>query len=240
MPRLRVVIPHYGPQELLDRAMAAAKVATSKERLPEWETDLVAVDNNKENRFFTAAVNCGILSKNAPPAHCYWVLNNDAIADPDCARSAISRLAAWPHVAAVGSRNVSIKNPDIITWGGSAQCWPAGRHIVGSVATGHCAELSKQEWLPFASVFIRGAALEEVGVLDRNMAHIFSDADWCFRARWNGGICLYDPGSQIRHDFGSSAKPSEHVAKIMAADAARFHAKWRGSWMSHLSVWPAE
>jgi hypothetical protein len=237
---MRVVIPHYGPQELIDRAVESVKIAADETRLPGWQTMVMVINNNERNRYFTGAVNAGLSARNVPPADAFWIFNNDAIADPDCAKSALEKLMGGQNVAAVGSRNISIREPDRITWGGSGPVWPTGRHIVGSVAAGDCAAVMPQEWMPFASVFIRRDALEEVGLLDRNMAHICSDADWCFRARWAGGQILYDPGSQIRHDFGSSAKPSETVARIMRADLARFAAKWRGQWMAHLSVWPAE
>lgn len=239
MPTLRVVIPHYGPKELLDRAMQSVNIATDPAKIPGWQTQKVVIDNNQQNRLFTGAVNAGLSVRNFPPADVYWVLNNDAIADPDCARNAIGRIMSWAHLALVGSRNVSIADPDRITYGGSGPCWPSGRHAIGSVSAGDCSQITKQEWIPFASVFIRREALEEIGLLDRNMVHIFSDCDWCFRARWAGGMILYDPASQVRHDFGSSAAPSPFIARVMDADRSRFHAKWRGGWLAQLSVWPA-
>lgn len=239
MPILRVVIPHYGPQELLDRAMQSVNESTDSAKIPGWSVQKIVVDNNKQNRLFTGGVNAGLAVRGMPPADIYWITNNDAIAEPDCARNAIGRIMSWPHLALIGCRNVSIADPDRITWGGSGPCWPGGRHSTGSVKAGDCGQVTKQEWVPFASVFIRREALEEVGLLDRNLQHIFSDCDWCFRARWAGRVCLYDPACQVRHDFASSATPSPMIQKVMDADRARFHAKWRGQWLAQLSVWPA-
>jgi GT2 family glycosyltransferase len=186
---------------------------------------------------FTAGVNAGITralrqrrESGGGTPHCLiWVLNNDTRVEPDCVRAAVQCFndMGWAQTAAVGSRNLMMERPDLIAWGGSKECFPAGNHKTGLVSKGDLAMRTEEEWLTFASVFLNRDAVEGIGLLDRNLRHICSDSDYCFRLRAQGWHCYYEPASVVLHAVGTSNRnASMELMGIMRKDAEYFMKKW--------------
>lgn len=228
------IIPHYGKPELVEAALASVRQQTVLRMGVSIRTHVV--DNNppNPNRLFTSAVNEGLLAAltecGARPWDVAWVLNNDAVAEPECAAEALRCMFDSERCGIVGSRNVNPANVDQIVWGGSGRIFPAGRHKVGSVFRGDLAHRSHELWVTFASVFISFRLVQEIGVLDPNLAHICSDSDYCLRAAWNGWQSCYEPRSVVRHAHQSSAAPSGGIAARMDADQRLLRWKWMYGW----------
>lgn len=237
LPEVYCVIPHYGDDRLLQRCLdSLGKVDYPLEL---FNTDHIAVVNNNPpntNLLFTAGVNAGIrnvfqkrLEKHRANRCLIWVLNNDTTVEAASVLAAANcfKEMGWDQTGAVGSRNLLMDKPDVIAWGGSKECFPAGNHKTGLVSKGDLSMRTEEEWLTFASVFLNIDAIESIGLLDRNMRHICSDSDYCFRLRAQGWHCYYEPASVVLHAVGTSNRnASMELMGIMRKDAEYFQSKW--------------
>jgi GT2 family glycosyltransferase len=228
------IIPHYGDNAQLEAAQKSVQAQTCLNLGLTIRTQVI--DNNppNPNRLFTGACNAGLLNavmeSGAKPWDVVWLLNNDAVADPECAAEALRCMFDTERCGIVASRNVDPANADHIVWGGSGRIFPAGQHKGGSVFRGDLAQRSFELWVTFASVFVSMRMIYEIGILDPNLAHICSDSDYCLRAAWNGWTSVYEPRSVVRHAHQSSSKPPDMIRARMDADSRLLHWKWMYGW----------
>jgi GT2 family glycosyltransferase len=218
--KLITVIPHYGDDSLIEKVVARKQ----------WD-NLIVVNNNppNENVYFTAAVNNGIEQAVEYGADIIWLLNNDALPEYDCSQRALECFMqeGLGKCGIVGSQNRLSTDMDRITWGGSLEAYPMGRHKNGKASHGDCQERSQEQWITFASVFLNVNLIKEIGYLDENMRHIGSDSDYCYRARQAGWKCYHEPKSIIYHTPGSSAvTPDVKLGLIKQADMDAWKHKW--------------
>lgn len=75
------------------------------------------------------------------------------------------------------------------------------------------------DWVSGANMILRGAALEQVGLLDEGLYTYFDDVDLCYRVRRAGWEIWYVPESRIIHLEGKSTG-------IAAGNVARRPAYW--------------
>jgi GT2 family glycosyltransferase len=218
-----VVIPHYGDDKMLEACISSFENDESLNMVH-------VIDNNKENRGFTAGVNEGIKQAWGSQASFIAIVNNDTVAMSSPFYPMINLMLSDPMCAITGPKIVSEENPDRIIHAGGLQAFPNGIHKSGLVSLGQCNEVSREQWLSFVVVMIRKEALLRVGLLDEKMFLIGSDSDWCFRARYSGFNCAYVPESLWSHKGGeSSGATSENSSKIQRRDMYRFWKKWIAS-----------
>lgn len=180
--------------------------------------NLIIINNNRTNLGFSRGVNKGLRMSKAPFV---WLLNSDAFVCFDAMNSLLQLLKNQHNAGIVASKQVHPKNPDIITYGGSGQCWPHGIHLGGMVSNLDCSAVSKQIWLNFASVMIKREVIEKVGLLDESMFLIYSDADYSLRCRDAGYDLWYCPHSKVFHTLNCS-KDNPWLEK----DRKVFEKKW--------------
>jgi len=78
LPKIGVVIPHFGSQEKLNICLSALLEVKGFDA--RW---LYIIDNNSNNRYFTVGVNVGLKQALEDDCDFLWVLNNDTQADPN-------------------------------------------------------------------------------------------------------------------------------------------------------------
>jgi GT2 family glycosyltransferase len=217
---LLVVIPHYGPNALLEHCRKAVRsVVTLK------STVIKEINANHPRKLFTAAVNEGL--KLASNFTHVWLLNNDARPLPGAVRSAMKCFEQEERCGLVGSQCRHADRPNEVVWGGSLQMYPKGRHKAGYADKGEFQTRTEEEWISFASVFIKSEVVRDIGLLDANMRHICSDADYCLRARAAGWKCFHEPKSKVLHACGTSHKGGDPlVNEAMTKDSRYFERKW--------------
>ena len=64
--------------------------------------------------------------------------------------------------------------------------------------------------------------IRRIGPLDERMFLFYSDSDYCYWARCNGGEVWYEPGSRVIHELNVSGKMTEWHTR----DRDAFAAKW--------------
>jgi GT2 family glycosyltransferase len=238
--RTIIVIPHYGPDELLVGLFQSAGFAlpvsafqceASLIELPAYS--FLIVNNNRQNRGFTAACNIGIKRlKHSPPEYRYaWLLNNDTAfeshAQFEHALEAMQVLSESRNWSIVSQQVRHFVDRDCIVFGGAHQCYPAGRHKFGSATHGDCAIPTEEKWVTFCSVLIRRDVVESIGPMDESMITYYSDSDYCLAAGQAGfGVGYAGEDSYIFHKVGQSANPSEAQQRILLTDRQAFWKKW--------------
>lgn len=233
-----IIIPFFREHEKLRKCQAAIAAQTHP------GCEVFVRDNTHDNILFTAAVNEG-LSRYCwrPDVRYVMVLNQDAYMHPDCVRHLVEFMDANPECGIAcpiqyadtpgggGIRwggpgtPLSVGSSRAVTWGGSWQAFPFGRHRKDPFGS-YRAPL-ETFWANGACMMIRVETIREVGMLDRNMRFICSDGDFSFTARARGWKVFVVPQALAEHSLnqsGSAANPEIELVKCR--DALYFANKW--------------
>jgi N-acetylglucosaminyl-diphospho-decaprenol L-rhamnosyltransferase len=147
------------------------------------------------------------------------ICNPDLTVDPDAAHRLVDVLAAEPDVGvagpmildAAGARYPSARRiPSVTDAAGHALFglfWPTnpwsaryrGDEIDRSVA-------GDAEWVSGACLMVRSVAFSSVGGFDEGYFMYVEDLDLCWRLRRAGWRVRYEPGAEVRHIQGVSAR----------------------------------
>lgn len=216
-----VVIPHYGPQEDLDKCISSFEHNSSI-------NEIIVIDNNKNNIGFTAACNQGIKSVLYRTEHPYVaIVNNDTESLFAPFDGQIKLLQENPNIAITGPKILKDTNRDQIIHAGGMQAFPAGVHKTGLVSLDQCNKAEKVKWLSFVVVLMRKEAIVRTGLMDEHFFLIGSDSDYCYRFRYDGFGCMYCPDDIWTHKVGESGIPtSQESIDIQRRDMFRFYKKW--------------
>ncbi len=160
-----------------------------------------------ENRGFAAGANAGMREALAQGAEGVFLINNDAVADPECLRELVSALQSDARLAAVGAKTLTQEQPPRID-------------IAFGVLTYHGPLVQRRGWMEpditqfneFALVdyvagcamLLRREALDRVGLFDEEFFAYHEDLDWCTRARGAGYRVGYVPSALVYHRVHAS------------------------------------
>ncbi len=171
----------------------------------ELEYSGVRLIRNKENRGFCAANNQGILSSNG---EFIALLNNDAEADPGCARS------SGPHAINGRSPVTAWRPSKILVWEDPGRIDKAG-HLMypdgqnrgrgtGERDHGQYNLHEETPWPDGCAALYRKQMLDSIGGFDEDFFAYADDAELGLRARIAGWRCLYTPAAVVRHHRGAT------------------------------------
>jgi GT2 family glycosyltransferase len=236
MSLVPIIIPYFREQEKLRKALAAIEAQTHT------PCEAFVRDNTNDNILFTAAVNEG-LNKYAFRADIEFVmvLNQDAYLDRDCIARLLSFMHATPDCGIACPLQVLAESPATlrgvvampgpararrrVTWGGSRQAFPLGVHESADLHT--YTEPRETFWANGACMLIRTALIREIGVFDKNMRFICSDADFSFTARSRGWSVYVVPQALAEHGLAaSSTSTNRMIDTVKAKDIVYFGRKW--------------
>jgi hypothetical protein len=145
-----------------------------------------------------------------------WLLNPDTIVRPGALVSLLEFLQSHPQAGLAGSR---LEDPDG-TVQRSAFRFPSlpaevdnglrlglatrllARRVVAPEPPG---EATPTDWLSGASLMIRWAVIQEIGLLDEGYFMYFEETDFCRRAYRAGWRCWYVPQSRVVHLVGQAS-----------------------------------
>jgi N-acetylglucosaminyl-diphospho-decaprenol L-rhamnosyltransferase len=190
------------------------------------------------NGGFAAGNNAAIqpaLQSDDPPDF-VLLLNPDTVVRAGAVTKLLEFMDAWPAVGIAGSR---LEDPD-----GRAQRsafrFPsvrselenglrlrvvskllASKVVASPVPEGRC----EVDWVAGASLIVRRAVFDAIGLLDEGYFMYFEEVDFCLRARRAGWPCWYVPASRVVHLVGQSSG----VTDVKQAVRKRRPAYWFAS-----------
>ena len=237
MSLVPIIIPYFKEQEKLKKCLAAIE---GQSHTP---CEAFVRDNTHDNILYTAAINEG-LRKYAwrPDVESVMVLNQDAYLQKNCVRELVEFMRDTPECGIAAPLQVTEAGSPMkwggpgtplkvgmaartVTWGGSLQAFPYGVH--------HCDEFAsytaprETPWANGACMLIRTELVREIGLFDRNMRFICSDADYSFTARARGWKIFVVPKAVVEHSLGASSRSTNReIDRVKARDALYFSRKW--------------
>lgn len=208
-----IILVLYGLRDDLDRCIR------SVEEHCEDYTFFIA-DNNEINLGFTKACNEQIKKGSSPNI---WLLNQDAIVLEGAMKGLVERLESNDQVGIAGSMQLDPEDHDIVRHAGCFSAFPSGIHKGGRLSMGHCQIPEKQTWVNGASFMFKRSLIDMIGYMDEAMFLLYSESDFCYRARESGYEVWYEPRSRIIHRLGKASKDSQEWQR---KDMLAFMKKW--------------
>ncbi len=171
------------------------------------EPERVRVVQLERNLGFAAGANAGIRSALAQQADGVFLINNDAVAAPNCLAELVRAVEADDRIGVAGAKTLTQETPPRI-------------HTAYGVLTYHgplvqqrgwmeddVSLFSEQEDVDYVSgcaMLLRARALREVGWFDEEFFAYHEDLDWCVRARRAGYRVRYVPSAVVYHRMHAS------------------------------------
>jgi N-acetylglucosaminyl-diphospho-decaprenol L-rhamnosyltransferase len=170
------------------------------------------------NGGFAAGNNVAIapaMASGSPP-DLVWLLNPDTVVRPGALRALVAFLARHPEVGLAGSRlehpdstpqNSAFRFPSILSeLEGGMRFGPVSKLLSGKLAMPPVSdEEGPTDWVAGASLMIRRAVFDAIGLLDEGYFMYYEEVDFCLRARRAGWPCWYVPASRVVHLVGQSS-----------------------------------
>lgn len=171
-----------------------------------------------ENRGFAAGNNAAIepaLASEDPPDY-VWLLNPDTVVRPGALRALLTFMQEHPEVGIAGSR---LEEPDGAVQRSAFRFPSVAGEFEGAVKTGPVTRLLRRwvvapeppgeaqrcDWVAGASMLIRRAVFDRVGLMDEGYFMYYEEVDFCRRAADAGWSCWYVPASRVVHLVGRSS-----------------------------------
>ena len=220
-----------GSFERLARACAAMPAA-----------DRIRVVASPRNGGFSAGNNIGVSAVNADFV---LFLNSDAEAAPGALTALLAAVGRAPEAGLITPRIVSSDGDSVVSrfrnhtplseFVDGAQSGPVARLFPGAEVPIFPDDVSSRpDWVSFAAVMVRRAALEKAGPMDEGFFLYYEDCDYCRRITRLGYGIEYAPAAVFRHDEGGSTKLQEKTgarARLPAyyyASRSRYFRKYYG------------
>ncbi len=197
-----------------------------REAVAERGDDRIEVVQSGHNGGFGAGNNVGLrraLREGDPPEYLY-ILNSDAFPQERAVRHLVDHLDANPSVGIAGSyiygvdgepHCTAFRFPSIQSeLEGSLRLGVVSRALGDFVVPmGIPEHTTEVDWLAGASMMLRRAVLEEVGLFDESFFLYFEETDLCHRAAEAGWKTVYVRESEVAH-VGSASTGMKRWEKV--------------------------
>ena len=215
---LPVIIPYYKKPEQLDKCVKALETQT-------YPVEVFIRDNNRENVYFTAAVNEGILKYLDKDCKYILLLNQDMYLEPDAVRELVDYMDTKPECGIAAPLQISCRNPENVVCAGGLEAFPEGRHEYGLLS--QFAVNREIAWANGACMILRTEMIREIGIMDKNFVLICSDSDYCFTAKSRGWKIWSVVSARGIHEHGVSGVSADNSMEIIKLkDVIYFGNKW--------------
>jgi GT2 family glycosyltransferase len=217
-----IVIPNWNGLRFLSGCLASIQ----RQQFSAWQ--IIVVDNGSsdgsvvylrteqpqvqlvslpENRGFSAAVNAGILSSDAPYI---FLLNNDTELEPDCLHHLLKAAEALPEYDVFAPKMLSFQQREVLDGAGDAYLRGGAGYRLGTM------EKDSAVYNKPGPVFgaCAGAALyrrslfDRIGLFDEDFFAYLEDVDFNLRLNRAGGRAWHVPEAAVYH-IGSASSGSK-------------------------------
>jgi GT2 family glycosyltransferase len=171
------------------------------------------------NLGYAGGVNAGIRPALERGAEFVWLLNNDAKPCPNALSALVGKALDEPDLGAVGSVLMYMSSQ------ANVQAWGGGRVNRWLGWSAHATSGKEDPWFDYltgASLLLRRAALEKVGLFDDGFFLYWEDTDLGFRLRRRGWRLGVAAESVVLHKEGASSGDRRRVDRHSTASGIRF------------------
>lgn len=160
------------------------------------------------NLGFAGGNNAGIRRALGQGTEFIWLLNNDAIVDPEALTMLVETMNDNKDAGIAGSKVYFHDQPRMIWSAGGA--WSRGRLRLRQrgayqIDNGQYDADCRLDSLSGCSMLVRSSMIEKIGVMDENYFLYWEDTDWCARALKSGYEVVFASGSHIWHKVSAGA-----------------------------------
>lgn len=220
---------------------SAERIAEFLRTGPLWK-GRVALLRSPTNSGFSGGNNFGMA---ALDAEFILLLNSDTLARPHALASLLEAAKRHPEAGAIGPRlededgtpQVSafrFQSP-LSEFLSAAETGPLDKLFRFAVVPLAVSETAQGcDWVSFACILLRRAAIDAAGPMDEGYFMYFEDADYCRAMRRAGWKTVYDPSARIVHLRGGSSpvksamKARKRPPAYYYAARTRYFRKWYG------------
>ena len=219
MKKIPIIIPYYKAENELKKCLSALESQSYK------PIEIFVRDNSIDNILFTAAINEGLKKYSCQKEIDYiFILNQDAYVQEGTIEYLVKCMEGNPECGIACPIQISASG-NAVYWGGSLEAFPFGRH--------RCDPLESYKsdfetyWANGAAMLLRTEMIREIGLWDKNMKFIASDADYSFTARSRGWKVMVAYEARVYHSGGSASLAANHyINQIKIKDTVYFIKKW--------------
>ncbi len=156
---------------------------------------------NQRNLGFAEGNNVGIKASNSPYV---LLLNDDVVVEKNILQDLVEAAESDPKTGVAGPVVSYYSSPERI-WsaGGKVNLFGYASHMGKGKKIESCRSPRYVDYIIGCAMLIKRKAIDEVGLLDPEYFYYFEDADFCFRARKAGYLCLSIPSPTCRHKTGA-------------------------------------
>jgi GT2 family glycosyltransferase len=213
-----VIIPFYKNKGQLDRCLSNLE----RQRV---SLEVFIRDNSRDNVYFTAAINEGILRYIDQPVKYLILLNQDMYLDGDAIEEMVNFMNRNPRCGIGAPLQLHVRDRNYVIWGGSCEAFPLGRHQHGPLHRFRDDE--PVPWANGACMILRKEMVREIGLLDKNLVFIGSDSDYSFTARARGWEVWRIAAARGVHEHGASGvSHNSAIERLKVRDMIYFAHKW--------------
>lgn len=180
--------------------------------------DLIA---SPDNTGFSGGNNIGL---NALDAEYYLLVNSDTLVRPGALAAMLAAMEARPDAGVLAPR---LEDMDATAQISVFRYHTPVSEFIAGASTGAVTRLLKghdvpvpvsdeameAEWVSFACVMLRRAAMEAAGPMDDGFFMYYEDADYCRAIRRAGFSVVYDPSVRVVHLRGGSSPVKKRMAQ---------------------------
>jgi N-acetylglucosaminyl-diphospho-decaprenol L-rhamnosyltransferase len=199
-----------------------------------------------ENRGFAAGNNAALhpLLAGSPAPDYVLLLNPDTVVRPGAVRELAAFMDRHPAVGIAGSR---LEDPDGTPQRSAFRFPNVAGELEGGIRLGAVTrwlsrsvvappvrdEAHPTDWVAGASMIVRRAVFERVGLMDERYFLYFEEVDFCRRAKRAGWPCWYVPASRVVHLVGQSSGVTDAGRAARRVPAYWFRSRRRYFVRSH-------
>lgn len=201
-----------------------------------WASCLPLEDNGGFARGNNAAI-APALAAPRPPDY-VLLLNPDTVVRPGAVWALVDFMGRRPEVGIAGSR---LEDPDGTPQTSAFRFPSILGEVEGGMRLGPVSRLLGRHrvappppdaegptgWVAGASMIVRRAVFDAVGLMDEGYFLYFEEVDFCLRARKAGWPCWYVPGSRVVHLVGQSTGVTDAATARRRRPAYWFEARRR-------------
>ena len=190
---------------VVDNGSQDDSVETFRKQFPE-----ITIIENNANLGYAEGNNRGIVYAMSKGCDYIFILNNDAIVDPNIIKNFLHVSKERPKAGVFGAKIYYLKEPNKIWFAGGAwlreiaEFSHIGQDQVEDNST--WSDIKEIDYACGCALFVKSEVIQNIGYLEPKYFLTWEESDFCYKARRAGFECLLVPSAHVWHKVSASFK----------------------------------